>query len=69
MIPRKRKVKARHARAGHWKATPDQMFSSSRLHYEIGANTDAMSYGGIGACIDWSRSSGSPKRSTNGCSF
>jgi hypothetical protein len=25
------------------------MFSSSKVHYEIGANTDAMSFGGIGA--------------------
>jgi len=25
------------------------MFSSSKVCYEIGANTDAMSYGGIGA--------------------
>ena len=46
---RRRKVKARHAQAGHWKEQPDPMLSSSKVHYEIGANTDAMSYGGIGA--------------------
>jgi len=46
---RRRKVKDRHAQAGHWKEQPDPMFSSSKVRYEIGANTDAMSYGGIGA--------------------
>ena len=25
------------------------MFGSGKVHYEIGANTDAMSFGGIGA--------------------
>lgn len=46
---RKRKVGARHARAGHWEARSRPMFSSGKVHYEIGANTEAMSFGGIGA--------------------
>lgn len=46
---RKRKVATRHGRAGHWTARPQPMFSSGKVHYEIGANTDAMSFGGIGA--------------------
>ena len=46
---RKRRVAARHARAGHWTAQPQPMMSSGKIHYEIGANVDAMSYGGIGA--------------------
>ena len=46
---RRRKVAARHAQAGHWTAQPEPMFGSGRVHYEVGAHTDAMSYGGIGA--------------------
>ena len=46
---RKRRVTARHARAGHWKSQPRPMMSSGKIHYEIGANIDAMSYGGVGA--------------------
>ena len=46
---RKRRVAARHARAGHWTAQPQPMMSSGKIHYEVGANVDAMSYGGIGA--------------------
>jgi len=46
---RRRKVAARHAQAGHWKAQSQPMLSSGKIHYEIGSNTDAMSYGGIGA--------------------
>lgn len=46
---RKRKVTKRHQQAGHWTERPDPMFSSGKVHYEIGANTDAMSYGGIAA--------------------
>lgn len=46
---RRRKVAARHAQAGQWSERPEPMFSSGTIHYEIGANTDAMSYGGIGA--------------------
>jgi len=46
---RNRKVAARHALAGHWRAQPAPMFTSGKMHYEIGANTDVMNYGGIGA--------------------
>ncbi|HIC13992.1 MAG TPA: IS1380 family transposase [Gemmatimonadetes bacterium] len=46
---RKRRVAARHARAGHWTAQSQPMMRSGKIHYEIGANVDAMSYGGIGA--------------------
>jgi hypothetical protein len=46
---RKRKVAGRHALAGHWKARPQPMMRSGKVGYEIGANTDAMSYGGIAA--------------------
>lgn len=46
---RKRKVAARHAQAGHWSPQPQPMFNSGKVHYEIGANTEAMSFGGIGA--------------------
>jgi len=46
---RQRKVAARHARAGHWTTQSQPMFSSGKVHYEIGANTDAMSFGGMAA--------------------
>jgi hypothetical protein len=46
---RQRKVAARHNKAGRWKAQPQPMFTSGKIHYEIGANTDAMSFGGMGA--------------------
>ena len=46
---RKRKLEVRHAKAGHWSPQAIPMFSSGKIHYEIGANTDAMSWGGIGA--------------------
>jgi len=46
---RRRRVEARHAQAGRWSPQPHPMFSSGKVHYEIGANTDAMNYGGIGA--------------------
>lgn len=46
---RRRKVAARHARAGHWKARAKPMFSSAKVHYEIGASPDATSFGGIAA--------------------
>lgn len=46
---RKRKVSARHAKAGHWSAQSRPMFTSGNVHYEIGANIDAMSFGGMGA--------------------
>ncbi|WP_420633989.1 IS1380 family transposase [Candidatus Palauibacter sp.] len=46
---RKRKVKARHCKAGRRRARAKPVFSAGGLHYEIGARTSAMSYGGIGA--------------------
>ncbi len=46
---RRRKVAARHGKAGQWKAQSQPMFGSGQVHYEIGANTDAMGYGGIAA--------------------
>ena len=46
---RRRRVVARHAQAGRWSERPSPMFSSGTVHYEVGANTDAMSYGGISA--------------------
>jgi hypothetical protein len=46
---RQRKVARRHAQAGHWKAQSRPMFTSGTIHYEMGSNTDAMSFGGIGA--------------------
>ena len=46
---RKRKVQARHNLAGHWDAQPRPMFHSGKMHYEIGANTDITSFGGIAA--------------------
>jgi hypothetical protein len=46
---RRRRVAVRHAQAGHWKAQPQPMMRSGKIRYEIGANIDAMSYGGIGA--------------------
>ena len=45
----KRRVTTRHAQAGHWKSQPQPMMSAGKIHCEIGANTDAMSYGGSGA--------------------
>jgi hypothetical protein len=46
---RRRKVAARHARAGHWGAQRKPMFTSGKVSYEVGANTDATSFGGIAA--------------------
>lgn len=46
---RRRKVAARHAKAGHWSAQEQPMFNRGTVHYEVGANTDVMGYGGIGA--------------------
>ena len=59
---RKRKVAARHARAGHWQAQRRPMFSPGKVHYEVGAYTDAMSYGGIGAVHRLVTKLGLPKR-------
>jgi hypothetical protein len=46
---RRRKVAARHARAGHWSPQPKPMMTSTRIGYEVGANIDATSFGGISA--------------------
>lgn len=40
---------ARHAKAGHWGAQPKPMLGSGTVHYEVGGNTDATSFGGIAA--------------------
>ena len=46
---RKRKVKARQWK-GRWRgAGPKPVFGAGRVHYEIGARINAMSFGGIGA--------------------
>ena len=46
---RRRRVAARHKKAGHWTAQEQPMFNSGTVHYEVSANTDAMSFGGIAA--------------------
>ena len=46
---RRRKLVARHAKAGRWSPQAAPMLSPGKAHYEIGSNTDAMIYGGIGA--------------------
>jgi len=46
---RRRKVAARHGKAGHWRAQSKPMFGTGRVHYEVGTHTDAMCYGGIAA--------------------
>ncbi len=46
---RKRQVRARHCRAGRRRARAKPVFSAGAVHYEIGARTSAMSFGGIGA--------------------
>jgi len=61
---RRRKVAARHALAGHWKPRQKPMFGSGKVHYEIGANTDAMCFGGIGAIHRLVTKLGCPRRST-----
>jgi Transposase DDE domain group 1 len=44
---RRRKVAARHARAGQWDARPKPMFSTGKVGFEIGGNIDATCFGGI----------------------
>jgi len=44
---RKGRVAVRHAKAGHWKAQARPMFGSGKIHFEVGRNMEAMSYGGI----------------------
>ena len=46
---RRRKVAARHALAGHWSAQSTPMMTAGKVSYEVGANIDATSFGGIGA--------------------
>ena len=45
---RRRKVKARQARARRARARSRPVFGAGRVHYEVGARVNAMSYGGIG---------------------
>ena len=49
IVCRRRRVAARHKQSGHWTAQERPMFSSGRVHYEVSASTDAMSFGGISA--------------------
>ena len=44
---RKAKVAGRHGKAGTWTERPQPMFAAGKIHYEVGANMDAMSFGGI----------------------
>ncbi|HSS24731.1 MAG TPA: IS1380 family transposase [Mycobacterium sp.] len=46
---RRRKVAARHARAGHWGARDKPMLTTGPVSYEVGANIDATSFGGVAA--------------------
>jgi len=59
---RKQKVAARHDQAGHWSPQTEPMFTSGKVHYEIGANIDAMGYGGMGAVHRLVTKLGLPKR-------
>lgn len=44
---RKSKAAARHAKAGHWDAQESPMFGSGKVHFEVGAKSDVMNFGGI----------------------
>jgi hypothetical protein len=44
---RRRRVAARHARAGHWGERPKPMLNTGKVHYEVGGNVDATCFGGI----------------------
>ena len=44
---RKAKVSARHGKAGTWTAQSRPMFGSGNVQFEVGANMDAMCFGGI----------------------
>jgi hypothetical protein len=46
---RRRRIAARHARAGHWGERPVPMLTSGKVAYEIGGNVDATCFGGIAA--------------------
>ena len=49
---RRSKVAVRHAKAGTWEDQPRPMFGSGKVHFEVGANTEAMNFGGI-APVPW----------------
>ena len=57
---RRRQVATRHARAGHWSPRAEPMFTSGKVDYEIGANPDVMSYGGIASTFPATMGSGAP---------
>ena len=59
---RAQKVADRHDQAGHWSAQAEPMFTSGKVQYEIGANIDAMGYGGMGAVHRLMTKLGLPKR-------
>ena len=44
---RKAKVGGRHAKSGTWTAQSRPMFGSGKVRFEVGANTEAMNFGGI----------------------
>jgi len=44
---RKARVTARHGKAGSWETQSRPMFGSGKIHFEVGSNMDAMSFGGI----------------------
>ena len=46
---RRRKVAARHARAGRWGARAAPMFTTGKVGYEVGANIEATCFGGVAA--------------------
>ncbi|WP_190824612.1 hypothetical protein [Saccharopolyspora pogona] len=46
---RRRRVAARHARAGHWGAQSAPMPTSGKVSSEVGGNIDATCFGGIAA--------------------
>ena len=46
---RRRKVAARHARAGHWGARPKPMLNAGKVSYEVGGNVEATCFGGVAA--------------------
>jgi hypothetical protein len=49
MARRRRKVAARHARAGHWPARPAPMLAAGKVGYQVGGNVEATCFGGIAA--------------------
>ena len=61
---RRRRVAARHARAGHWGERPKPMFDARKVSYEIGGNVEATCFGGIAAVHRLVCGSGWPSGST-----